>query len=391
MSTVILHVGTHKTGSTSIQKTLGHFRAQLLQEGVSLYEGTNHTDFYRAFTDVPESFHQYYRGWRKKLRRDKVRGKIKKYFAESKCSQHLITAEDLSLLSRDSLSEMRRFLMEECGCSNVHAVCVIREPLEYLNSSLQQFIKPGMTSLHDFLFNDFANYRLQGCPDFHGGMQNILMQLYFPIPERLISAFGAEHVTFHRFDSAVRHGLTRTLLESVLLGKAMGWLKELRYNESMSHEACLLLGEYNDRNPLFTVDYRLNKRRNREKCVVPLLRQVPGRKPQFIDPKCLDLGQLNNCIVETNAMTGKVLMTELDPVALEKASPELLEFSSEALSYIEARVGHEEMPLPVADAKLSVEDISRISRLMEDSIPMFSLCGVIKIWRRVRAILSGDD
>lgn len=364
MRRIVLHVGTHKTGSTSIQKTLAHFRAELERVGIDLYPGSNHTDFYRAFTDTPQSFHQYYRGWRQRMRAESTRARIRRQMMTAPESIHLVSAEDISLLTVAGLRALYNFLRDDCDIDEIVVVCLLREPLDYLNSSLQQFVKPGLTALHDFIDDDFANYRLQGCPDFRGGMANILEQLYFPIPQRLVEVFGRDHVHFVHFGTAVSRGLTSSVLDHVLPGQSLPWLQELRYNEAMSHEACLLLAAYNEREPLLFHDGRLNKRRNREKHVVPLLRSIRGRKASLIDASRLDLRRINQCIAQVNAVVGSEIMIPLYSIPSHYAGTPLLEFSATALQHIAELVGEDSMPVPVADAVLEPDTLERMTQLL---------------------------
>jgi hypothetical protein len=232
--------------------------------------------------------------------------------------------------------------------------------LSYLNSSIQQFIKPGLTSLDDILNDGFENYRLQGCPDFAGGAQNILKQIYFPIPEKLINAFSPSDVTFIKFEEAIRKGLTREFLRYAVGERPFSWLEERRSNESMSHEACLLNAEYNDRHPLLLAGNKLNKRRNREKRYVPFVKALPGRKAQLVNVSKLDIAALNNEIGRVNESVG------MDVFALILSEPDgyagndILEFSADSLVVLKDYVGGA-MP----DGNMSIDKLRRLNRLVE--------------------------
>lgn len=365
MTDIVLHVGAHKTGSSSIQATLNAARYDLLNEGIGLYEGVNHTDFYRGFTDCHESYHQYYRGWRRKIRKDETRNKIKQFYSRRQNKLEIVSSEDISLLSIEALSDLKRFLFKECGFSKVTVICYLRAPLDYLNSSIQQFIKPGLTSLNDILNDRFDNYRLQGCPSFMGGAQNILQQLYFPIPEKLVQVFGRESVKFIKLEDAASKGVTAELFRQIGDGYELSWLEEIRKNESMSHEACLLISEFNDRNPLLQVNYKLNKQRNREKCYVPFVRNIDGRKANLLNYSVLDLALLNSSIKSVNQAVDKELFECISFPEMAAPDSGFFHFSEKAMSIIAEYLGGTAVESMFSGGVNSIEQLRAINREIE--------------------------
>lgn len=366
MNELVLHVGAHKTGSTSIQKTLSFYREALQKCGIAYYPGSNHTDFYRGFTDVPTSFHQYYRGWRGKIETHKTRKRIRENIVSRRDAVQLVSAEDISLLTETGLLELKHFLHESCGITRVRIVCYLRQPLDYLNSNLQQYIKPGLTDLNDLQNDAFDNYRLQGCPEFSGGAQAILDRLYFPIPQRLLHVFGEENVSFVGFEKAASDGLTRTLLGYVAPQEDFSWLEEKRFNDSLSHEACILLAAYNARQPLLLGDeLRLNRKRNRNKSVVPVLREVAGRKPVLFQPQAIDLQRLNDRIDELNRLIGEALLTPLESMPEKFLDVSLCSFSAESVASINALLHPEMSPLPSGGGIADRESVDATVALFE--------------------------
>ena len=258
MSRIILHVGTHKTGSTSIQRTLNKNRSHLLKLGVTLFEGSNHSKLHRCFTDSPESFHRYYRSWNRNADQARIKQELKKHFLSKRDTIHLISSEDLSLLSEQSLSDLRDFLLKDCKISEITVVCFMRNPLDYLNSSLQQYIKPGLVTLDEIINDSFPSYRFQGFPEFCGGSMQILSHIYFPIPDKLVNVFGKENTRFFNFELSKKVGLVSSLFSCFLESSDNNWPRDIVFNVSMSHEACVLLAEYNNRNPFLLSDFRIN-------------------------------------------------------------------------------------------------------------------------------------
>jgi hypothetical protein len=364
VSRVILHVGTHKTGSTSIQRTLNNSRADLLDLGIKLFEGSNHAQIHRSFIDTPEYFHRYFRSWNRDANQEQLKQKIKTYFLNHSELTHLVSSEDLSLLSEQSLSKLRNFLLDECKFSNITVVCFLRDPLDYLNSSLQQYIKPGLVTLNEILSDSFSSYRLQGFPDFHGDSQQILTKIYFSIPHKLLKIFGSDNTKFINFESATKVGLVHSLFSCFLHEDGEKWPKDTVFNVSMSHESCILLAEYNTRNPLLFSDYSLNTRRTKSR-LVPVLRGISGRKPILINTASIDLNTVNNEIHKINALVGNEVMSPITGISKKYSEKRLLYFSEQAIENIVRLTRRSELQLPKSGGTLTLQDLENINRHLE--------------------------
>lgn len=310
MKKLYLHVGPHKTGTTTLQGTFCHYRNDLKQHGIDYFPGSNHTIFYKAFSDCLESYHQYYRGWRRSVNQDAERAKIREQLYKLNEDTIVVSAEDISLLSENALKEMKGFLISECGIDQITVVAYIRKPFDYLLSSIQQFIKPGMTDLDDITRNHYKKYSLQGCPNFVGGAQEILSELYLPIPRKLINSFGKENVILDSFEQSIKKGISQSLLEHIGLDSHIR-LKDVSGNEGISHEACLLLADLNNTFPLLDKNNLINKFRNRNNNIVMALRCIPGRKAKLILPGMIDLKVINEIIDKENKFLGAEVFSEV--------------------------------------------------------------------------------
>ncbi len=145
-----IHIGTHKTGSTSLQRWLSEHRALLEGQGFGLYEGMhikdNHIELYlAAMRPERDSF------GKQSLRNvvfdadysaavsERVRGFVRE------CGQEnlVFTTEGLSLLRHpDELETLRGFFDGVCGGINV--VLYLRNKADYLESYRRQLLKvPG--------------------------------------------------------------------------------------------------------------------------------------------------------------------------------------------------------------------------------------------------------
>ena len=364
MSRIILHVGTHKTGSTTIQRTLNKHRSHLQKLGITLFEGSNHSRFHRCFIDCPESFHRNFRSWDQNPNQEDYKQALRKYFSHHKNTTHLISSEDLSLLSERSLTKLRDFLIDDCECTEIDVVCFMRNPLDYLNSSLQQYIKPGLVSLDEIIRNSFLSYRFQGFPSFDGGSQEILSEIYFPIPGKLIRVFGKENTRFFSFELSKNDGLVRSLLSWLPGGSSQDWPRDSMFNVSMSHESCILLAEYNSRNPLFFRDLTLNRSRVNSR-LVPILRNIPGRRPALLNQDSIDLDPINCEIESLNTLVGSLLIKPVHSFPEKFRENELTYFSVGAIKHIRNLFGWFGSPPAIEAGKLDLREIENINSSLD--------------------------
>jgi len=147
MKQIILHIGTHKTGSTSLQRYLFDREAYLLRQGIALYHGQhiddNHIELYLAsmrytrdsfakqsLTNlvVDESY------------TEAVAARVRAFMESSEAPRVLLTTEGLSLLRfRDELERLRYILGD--AEAEVSVVLYLREKSAYLDSYRKQLFK----------------------------------------------------------------------------------------------------------------------------------------------------------------------------------------------------------------------------------------------------------
>lgn len=145
-----IHIGTHKTGSTSLQRWLSEHRALLEGQGFGLYEGMhnkdNHIELYlAAMRPERDSFGKqslrdvvFDAGYTAAVS-ERVRG-----FVQACGQENLIfTTEGLSLLRHpDELETLRGMFEGVCGAAGV--VLYLRNKADYLESYRRQLLKvPG--------------------------------------------------------------------------------------------------------------------------------------------------------------------------------------------------------------------------------------------------------
>ena len=148
MKQAIIHIGMHKTGTSSIQKA---FRGY--DDGETRYvrlETANHSQPICAVFMQPPSDRSTFRkgGFRRDLfeRRDEIKKNLAKEISLDR-SRFIISGESIIHLSAGELTEMLRFL-EHKGVS-AKFIAYVREPVGFGSSSFQQQVKADRAN---FLF-----------------------------------------------------------------------------------------------------------------------------------------------------------------------------------------------------------------------------------------------
>lgn len=227
MKTIILHVGTHKTGSTSLQSTFSKHRQVLSRHGVTYLGGEiGYENLYSAFLDNKLQFE-----WNRLsglsaqelLRRDAALLEGLCRTLEETVNEHVIVSNEyLSMLPARNMTEMRDLLSRH---GRVVAVYYYRELLSWMSSDSQQLAKAGLRS----------------SPTPYG----IAVQRIYDLPLRVHEVFGVDS-RFVRFEDAAKQGICNFLLGLFDLPRleAMG-VAELHANESISADAVRAMYLYN--------------------------------------------------------------------------------------------------------------------------------------------------
>ena len=143
MNSCIVHIGMHKTGSSSIQHSLRNFKdAQFVY--AALGEDANHSlAIFTAFGTQPERHPLHRKADRGPIAlrdyAERVRGVLERSISVAQGRTLIISGEDISVLGEDELQRMRDFL--EARFDSVTVVGYIRPPAGFMASSFQQLVK----------------------------------------------------------------------------------------------------------------------------------------------------------------------------------------------------------------------------------------------------------
>lgn len=221
--TVFIHIGFPKTGTTSIQSALAS-NARMLRETRSLYYPGFAVKQWPAllpFVD-PDRFEpldNFVRRGRGTREEALAKGQaFLREFTEAarRYETHVVSAEQVPLLDRGSLSAFRDFFLG-LGLST-KIVAYVRHPADRLSSMISQQLLGGHADLASFRFEDDVKPALQ----------------------RLVDVFGRQNMIVRRFGTKyfANQDLLTDFLEAI--GQAPLDVEPARRNESLSLPAILV-------------------------------------------------------------------------------------------------------------------------------------------------------
>ncbi len=137
MPTCTLHIGMHKTGSTSIQNSLQHFQDQRYSYAV-LGNNPNHSHaIYDAFTEDAERGFFDLKPTPAQI--DRYRAQLLQAIVSNGERNLIISGEKISSMHASALLRLRDFLSEHF--SRIRVVGYVRSPASYIASAFQQRLK----------------------------------------------------------------------------------------------------------------------------------------------------------------------------------------------------------------------------------------------------------
>ncbi len=223
-SRCIIHVGMHKTGTTSIQHSLEGFDNERFIYA-DLDSVCNHSlAVFSVFARHPERHHLHKAAGRKgaEIREynNAIRQDLKQCIAQTEGRTLVISGEDISVLSRSELVEMYDYFHEHF--ETITIVAYIRPPAAFMTSAFQQRIKGGNIGFN--LERTYRNYR-----------QNF---------EKFDDVFGRNNVQLWKFDPGTFPGNCVVRDFCARLGISIPLERIVRFNESFSRQVVGLLYTY---------------------------------------------------------------------------------------------------------------------------------------------------
>lgn len=229
---ILLHVGPHKTGSTTLQRNLHRHRAALAAQGIH-YLGPDgaYRHLYSAFmTDPGRNYRNRNSGLTAAqiaARDAQVRDALFARLAQLEGSA-ILSSEFLCKMTPAEFARIRAALSAH---GDVHCVYFYRELLPWMASNSAQMAKVGR------IFQPT-------------GFAPALARLD-RIPRSIAQVFGPGHSHFLKFEDAIGQGLCNSLLAAFgLPGFTRLGLCETHENEALSDQAVRAMYLYNLRHPI---------------------------------------------------------------------------------------------------------------------------------------------
>jgi hypothetical protein len=256
MKKLVIHVGMHKTGSTTLQTTLFENAIRLRKEKVFFPEDTacNHGRVMGAiFMDYlierplqkAKILHSFKGNREVKTRKFKSYWEIKfDEFHKSDCDTFIISSETFFRLSRPGIEEFKSFLSRTFD--SIEVIAYIRNPQEFIDSMFSQMIKMGVNTIDEL-------YQFQ-----YFYLKDILAAL-----KNYIDVFGKRNVHIRAFsrERLYNNDIIDDFLYTVF-GRIDFSIKRVRdKNVSLSLSANKIVSQYNKTTPALLENCQLNTKR----------------------------------------------------------------------------------------------------------------------------------
>lgn len=152
----ILHVGMHKTGTTSIQSFLTKRLADPGFHYAALRLPNHSSELFCLFNGHPEQYHAHRVVRRRRedvyrLNRQARRALIDSFESQGRDTVEVISGEDILNLPRASLRNLRGFLQDYFA--RIQVVCYLRPPVSHAQSAFQEHVKHGCGSFDPTFLN----------------------------------------------------------------------------------------------------------------------------------------------------------------------------------------------------------------------------------------------
>lgn len=151
MTRFVIHIGMHKTGTTSIQAALYRARKALAKRGVLYPEfGPNHSHpLVSMFHSAPLDYYvNFYSGLDTPAKVDafnqRHRDSLETQLSAREWDTVLLSGEELGTgLGEDELREFRKYC--DRRATSYCIVCYVRDPIGFATSAIQQQVQAGLT------------------------------------------------------------------------------------------------------------------------------------------------------------------------------------------------------------------------------------------------------
>lgn len=175
----IVHIGMHKTGSSSIQNMLFNLLNDTNFHYANLGNPNQSEEVYSLFSEYPEKYHGHVARARSALdvsqyKEKKLKMLIDGFKATGNSTIEIISGEDIGILNFNEILKLKEFL--DTFFKTVKIIAYIRPPVSYIQSAFQELIKHGLSSF-DFT-NCNPNYERFEMFEKVFGRENMILRLF---------------------------------------------------------------------------------------------------------------------------------------------------------------------------------------------------------------------
>jgi hypothetical protein len=277
IKTIYLHIGVHKTATSSIQETLGKARV-LLAHGGYLYPVFtkreimlfNHSEvFYSMFFQKPETYHMnVLYGYNNpdvvnELNRS-YHNQLIRQIEDFQGDKMILSGEDISILWLKPLENLKNYLIEITNPEvHIEVILFCRHPLTWSRTHIQEVIKGGK-SLEEARRNNAT----------------VILQNYQKKIKTFARVFSFESIHVFRFEDAIQNEYGPAGAFLLCIGADASFIKTLNlknevHNILLSYEATTLLNAIYIKTPGFTDNQVNPELRN---FYPKHIHQIPGEK-----------------------------------------------------------------------------------------------------------------
>lgn len=254
---VFLHIGMHKTGSSSIQTSLNKYHAHGIRYA-DLGPANHSEPLLTAFLQYPEKYHIHVKNGRSKDQIRDIKEKtlllLVRELNRPDCERLIISGEGLSFLSLKELIVFREILVR--FTEKITVIAYIRDPVSYISSDFQEAVKGGYSE------------------------EKLLLPRYREKFEKFFQVFGQENLIFRLFNREFLFDGSVVFDFCKLTKIPCASIAEKLSNESMPMEAVKLMYLFNKKGVMSLGDEKLLRVRKR---MMELVSKISDEK--FLIPK----------------------------------------------------------------------------------------------------------
>ncbi|WP_297768336.1 hypothetical protein [uncultured Roseovarius sp.] len=235
MSTIYLHMGSQKAGSTTLQASFFAGRQALFERGIHYIGRDNYYEgLYPAFQERPETYSGYVK---RNLSLEEIRkeNQYTKMVLTKSLKAAVSQGAESIILSTENLNKMQPTEMER-----------LRAYLNQFGDVKAVYIYRNLTSWWASFSGHGARVGRHGPISYREALGTV-----YDSPQNIIDVFGRENTIFLKFENAVKEGICNAFLKSIGAPSAddIG-IDEIYANEGLTETAVEAMFLYNSFNPV---------------------------------------------------------------------------------------------------------------------------------------------